>query len=292
MSRLAITHETRYEYDREVSLGEWRVMLRPTDSHALRVVSADLQFSPEGNTRWAYDAFGNSVCYLNFAAPASAVSVRSHLVVDRFPNPVVAAPVAEVHARMPVLYDTSDLFALAPLIRPVTEDRNDLLRRWIRSDVLGAEEESALELLVRLNRQIHDGFAYNARHEEGVQDPDQTLVLKSGTCRDFAWLMIETVRRLGFAARFASGYVGAADGAAVGGGSTHAWCEVFLPSLGWVEFDPTNALTESPDLIRVACTRTPEEASPMRGTILGEAASALYVSVDVRPEVAEPLAVN
>jgi transglutaminase-like putative cysteine protease len=291
MSRLAITHETRYEYDREVSLGEWRLMLRPTDSHALRVVSADLQFSPEGSTRWAYDAFGNSVCYLNFAAPASSVSVKSHLLVDRFPNPVVAAPVAEVQTRMPVLYDTSDLFALAPLIRPVAEDRDDVLRRWIRSDVLG-NDEPALELLGRLNRQIHDGFSYNVRHEEGVQSPDQTLVLKSGTCRDFAWLMIETVRRLGFAARFASGYVGPADGTPAGGGSTHAWCEVFLPSLGWVEFDPTNALTESPDLIRVASTRTPEEASPMRGTILGEAASALYVSVDVRPEPPQPLPLN
>ncbi len=291
MSRLAITHETRYEYDREVSLGEWRLMLRPTDSHALRVVSADLQFSPEGSTRWAYDAFGNSVCYLNFAAPTSVVSVKSHLVVDRFPNPVVETPVAEVQTRMPVLYDTSDLFALAPLIRPVTEDRDDVLRRWIRSDVLVADE-SALELLGRLNRQIHDGFAYNARYEEGVQAPDQTLVMKSGTCRDFAWLMIETARRLGFAARFASGYVGAADGAPVGGGSTHAWCEVFLPSLGWVEFDPTNALTESPDLIRVASTRTPEEASPMRGTIFGDAASALYVSVDVRPELPEPALAN
>lgn len=287
MSRLAITHETRYEYDREVSLGEWRLMLRPTDSHALRVVSAELQFSPEGSTRWAYDAFGNSVCYLNFTAPAPMVSVKSHLVVDRFPNPVVAAPVAEVQARMPVLYDTSDLFALAPLIRPVTEDRDDVLRRWIRSDVLGGDE-SALELLARLNRQIHAGFAYNARYEEGVQSPEQTLVMKSGTCRDFAWLMIEAVRRLGFAARFASGYVGAADGAPAGGGSTHAWCEVFLPSLGWVEFDPTNALTESADLIRVASTRTPEEASPMRGTVFGDAASALHVSVDVRPASPEP----
>lgn len=287
MSRLAITHETRYEYDREVALGEWRLMLRPTDSHALRVVSADLQFSPEGSTRWAYDAFGNSVCYLTFPAPASVLSVKSHLVVDRFPNPIAAAPVAEVQTGMPVLYDTSDLFALAPLIRPVAEDRDDVLRRWIRSEVLGSEEP-ALQLLGRLNRQIHDGFSYNARHEEGVQSPEQTLLLKSGTCRDFAWLMIETVRRLGFAARFASGYVGPADGSPVGGGSTHAWCEVFLPSLGWVEFDPTNALTESPDLIRVASTRTPEEASPMRGTILGEAASALYVSVDVRPEAPQP----
>ncbi len=102
MSRLAITHETRYEYDREVSLGEWRLMLRPTDSHALRVVSAGLQFSPEGSTRWAYDAFGNSVCFLNFAAPAAVLSVRSQLLVDRFPNPVVASPVAEVQTRLPV----------------------------------------------------------------------------------------------------------------------------------------------------------------------------------------------
>lgn len=286
MTRLAIVHETRYTYDREVSFGEWRLMLRPTDSHALRVVSADLSFWPDGSTRWAHDAFGNSVCYLNFHAPSAELAITSELVVDRYPNPIDVPMVTDPKSDLPILYDTSDLFALAPLIRPATDDRDHVLRDWIRRELLGTHM-TALELLKNLNQLIHDQLTYTVRLEEGVQSPEHTLVLKSGACRDHAWLMIEAARRLGFAARFASGYVASSLGNQVAGGTTHAWCEVFLPALGWIEFDPTNALAESHDLIRIASTRTPDEASPVRGTILGEAVSELFVSVQVAPVPAD-----
>jgi transglutaminase-like putative cysteine protease len=286
MGRLAIRHETRYEYEHEVDFGEWRLMLRPTDSHALRVVSAKLEFTPAGQARWAYDAWGNSVCFLNFDATAKVLSVTSRLVVDRYPAPIDCSA-GDSQAGLPVLYDNADLYALAPLIRPVTDDPDGVLRRWIRAEI-GNGARPAVELLRHLNQLIHDQFAYAARHEEGVQTPEQTLALKSGSCRDFAWLMIEAARRIGFAARFASGYVAPASGAATGNGTTHAWCEVFLPSLGWIEFDPTNALAESPHLIRVASTRVPGEASPVRGTISEPAGSAMYVSVAIEPVPAEP----
>jgi transglutaminase-like putative cysteine protease len=93
--------------------------------------------------------------------------------------------------------------------------------------------------------------------------------------------MIETARRMGFAARFVTGYLYSPGGTNQGAGATHAWCEVFLPRLGWIEFDPTNGLVESRDLIRVAATRTPEEASPMKGEIVGKAGSRMTVLVDV-----------
>src|SRR5262249_55844876 len=106
MTRLAITHQTRYEYDREVRFGEWRLMRRPTDSRARRVVSAGLEIAPPGRARWAYDAFGNSVCYLNFEEAAQVLSVTSRLVVDRYPNPIDASP-GEPEVGLPVLYDTA-----------------------------------------------------------------------------------------------------------------------------------------------------------------------------------------
>ena len=120
------------------------------------------------------------------------------------------------------------------------------------------------------------------REEEGVQSPAETVRRGQGACRDFAWLMIESLRRLGFAARFATGYLYSARASTMrGAGATHAWCEVFLPDLGWIEFDPTNGLAESPDLIRVATTRTPAEASPMKGSVLEQVNSILTVAVDV-----------
>ena len=111
------------------------------------------------------------------------------------------------------------------------------------------------------------------------------MKLGAGTCRDFAWLMVEALRRLGYAARFVTGYLYCpSDGVMRGAGATHAWCEVFLPALGWREFDPTNALAESPDLIPVAVARTPAEATPISGAIHGDGGQAgLAVHVDVRP---------
>jgi transglutaminase-like putative cysteine protease len=143
--------------------------------------------------------------------------------------------------------------------------------------------DSALDVLLRVNRAIHQEFSYGVRDEYGTQTPAETINRRAGTCRDFAWLMIESVRRWGFAARFVTGYLYSPnhDSSIRGAGATHAWCEVFLPDLGWLEFDPTNGLTESPDLIRIAATRTPEEASPMIGVVLEDAVATMEVSVTV-----------
>jgi transglutaminase-like putative cysteine protease len=118
------------------------------------------------------------------------------------------------------------------------------------------------------------------------------VAIGAGTCRDFAWLMVEGLRRLGYAARFVSGYLYSPGHSGVrGAGATHAWCEVFLPDLGWTEFDPTNGLAESADLIPVAMTRTPAEAIPVSGAIIGDAGpSDLTVHVDVRPADSLPAA--
>jgi transglutaminase-like putative cysteine protease len=184
----------------------------------------------------------------------------------------------------PIVYDVSDRAVLAPFSEPVTEDAEEHLLSWLRAQV-GSPKEPALDFLLRLNRTIHTSFEYIARDQGAAQDPGHTVAVGSGTCRDFAWLMVEALRRLGYAARFVTGYLYSAKQAAVRGtGATHAWCEVFLPELGWTEFDPTNALAESADLIPVAVTRTPMEAAPVSGAIYGDAGHAeLRVHVDVRP---------
>ena len=130
-----------------------------------------------------------------------------------------------------------------------------------------------------------EGFTYERREEPGTQDPALTLRLRRGTCRDFALLMIEAVRSLGLAARFVSGYLyvrASRDGARhVGGGSTHAWCQVYLPGAGWVEFDPTNGIVGNRDLIRVAVARDPRQAVPLSGTYYGDRDDDLGMEVSV-----------
>jgi len=282
MGRLRILHETRYYYERPVRFGPQRLLIRPRDSHALRIVEASLRLFPPGGTRWSYDANGNCVCIFQPTGEADAMRVASELVIDRYPAPLVPQRGDNPDTLTPIVYSREDRTTLEPFIAPVTDDPDAVLLRWLR-DIQAHRDEPALAFLLRVNSLIHQQFEYQGREEEGVQSPVETLKKRSGACRDLAWLMVEGLRRLGYAALFATGYIHSPGAAIRGAGATHAWCEVFLPDLGWLEFDPTNGLAESPDLIRVAATRTPAQALPVSGAIIGDPGSArLHVSVEVR----------
>ncbi len=282
MGRLRILHETHYDYDHPVGFGPQRLMIRPRDSHALRIVQASLRLFPQGATRWSYDANGNCVCIFQPSDGANAMRVVSELVIDRYPAPLALQRAEDPHTLTPIVYSREDRATLEPFIAPVTDDPDAELLRWLRN-LPACRDEPALAFLLRVNELIHQQFEYVTREEEGVQSPVETLRKQSGACRDFAWLMVEGLRRLGYAALFATGYIHSPGAQIRGAGATHAWCEVFLPDLGWLEFDPTNGLAESPDLIRVAATRTPAQALPVSGAIIGApGASRLHVSVDVQ----------
>ncbi|AYV49207.1 transglutaminase family protein [Caulobacter flavus] len=283
MARLGITHETRYSYERPVAFGPHRLLIRPRDSHAIRIVEASLATSLPGPMRWSYDASGNCVCTFQPEGEADFLTITSRLVIDRFPAPLTDQAVDDPHTVSPIVYGREDRAVLDPFIRPATEDADRVMLRWLREQ-MERPDEPALDFLLRLNATIHDQFEYQARSAEGTQSPALTVARGAGTCRDFAWLMVEALRRLGYAAMFATGYVySPSHGGIRGAGATHAWCEVFLPDLGWTEFDPTNGLAESEDLIRVAATRTPAEALPVSGTVIGDPGlSELSVAVDVQ----------
>jgi transglutaminase-like putative cysteine protease len=299
MSRFSIRHETLYAYERPVRFGRHRLLVRPRDGHAIRVVDARLTLSPPGETRWVYDALGNSVCYFNPQGEGRSLSIVSELVIERYPAPLDIR-VDDPQTATPIVYAPADRTVLAPFVEPVSEDPDRVLLAWLR-DQVGDPHEPALDFLLRLNGAIHDRFDYQTRDEGDALDPGETLRRGAGACRDLAWLMVEALRRLGYAARFVTGYLyspaaagaDAGSGAAAmrGAGATHAWCQVFLPSLGWTEFDPTNGLAESSDLIPVAVSRTPAEAAPVSGHTLGDPGHAeLTVHVDVRPADSLPAA--
>lgn len=285
MTRLTIRHETHYSYERPVSFGPHRLLLRPRDSHAIRILNADLTLSPSGATRWVYDALGNCVCLFHPAGTSDSLTIVSELKIERYPAPLAPLAVSNPHTSTPIVYDRADRAVLEPFIVPATEDPEGLLLDWLRRQA-GGTYEPVLDFLLRLNNAIYFGFTYRERFEEGVQDPAATMALGSGACRDLAWMMVELLRRLGYAARFVTGYLHSPQNSERrGAGATHAWCEVFLPALGWMEFDPTNGLAEASELIPVAVSRTPAEASPISGAIQGNPGAArLTIHVDVRVE--------
>ena len=282
MTTLLIRHETTYSYDFPVSFSAHRLLLRPRDSHAIRVVSASLELFPQGQTRWAYDAMSNCVCWYTPQGESTQLRIVSHLTIDRYPALLSPMALDDPHTPMPVVYELTDRLALAPFMTPVTDDADGALLSWLRAH-MQQPDEPVLDFLTRLNSAIHTEFGYVARYAEGVQTPSETLAFGSGACRDLAWLMVEGLRQLGFAAQFVTGYLYSAANAGMrGAGATHAWAQVFLPNLGWLEFDPTNGLVDSPDLIQVAATRSPAEAAPVAGSLIGNPGnSGLIVSVDV-----------
>ena len=183
--------------------------------------------------------------------------------------------------RLPTTDEIPDLTASIARSYP---DPNGEIDRWVRKFLHAGRPTPTGSLLMTLTRAISESFTYRRRTERGTQGPVATLRIGHGSCRDFAVLMMEAVRSLGLAARFVSGYlyVPSRDGPEyLGGGSTHAWCQVYLPGAGWVEFDPTNGIIGNRDLIRVAVARDPGQAVPLSGTYMGNVEDELDMRVEV-----------
>jgi transglutaminase-like putative cysteine protease len=290
MTTFRIGHRTRYDYDRPVALGLHRLMIRPRDGHDMRILESSLVVSPAADVRWSFDTFGNSVAFLTFHEPAEALVIESELTVRRYGVDAPLERIARHAEAYPFAYDSDDGIDLAPLLDSQFPGDRPSVDAWLES-VMPERPADCLEVLNRLGDAIHHSYAYGRREQRGTQAPGETIALGRGTCRDFALLFMEAARRLGFAARFVTGYLydPGADGSAVGptgsalagGGSTHAWADVFIPGVGWTEFDPTNRIVAGRNLLRVATTRTPSQALPVSGVYDGTASSRMSVEVGV-----------
>ena len=283
MPRLRIHHKTEYRYAHPVAFGEHRVMLRPRDGHDLRVRDSKLTIVPEPmRLRWIHDVFGNSVAIATFDERARKLTFVSQVTVDHEPEEEFALTPDDPAYFYPFLYDNEEFPDLRHYVTPNYSDPDGELAAWARNFLDEEAPTPTFKILSGMTHGIRDSFAYRKRHEQGTQHPLDTLQTGSGTCRDYALLMIEALRRLGIAARFVSGYLFTGDDARhLGGGSTHAWVQVYLPSAGWIEFDPTNGITGSRDLIRVAVARDPRQAIPLHGTYLGPAEAFIDMKVNI-----------
>jgi transglutaminase-like putative cysteine protease len=283
MKLLTVRHATTYRYSAPVTFGQHRLMLRPRDSHDLRLVDAELSISPRGRLRWLHDVFGNSVALVDFDEPAAELSIVSTLAIERYALARLDFPILPEAESYPFMHSADDRSDLGRLRERHYPDARGVVEAWARQFILETPTNT-FNLLATMNAAIRGSFEYRTREEEGTQTPEETIERKSGTCRDYALLFIEAARSLGFGARFVSGYLydPALDGGAAvqGAGATHAWTEIYLPGAGWVEFDPTNGSIAGENLIRVAVTRDPAQASPIGGTFSG-AADYLGMEVDV-----------
>jgi transglutaminase-like putative cysteine protease len=267
-------------------------MCRPRDSHDLRLLDTGIKITPQpAALRWMHDVFGNSIAIAAFSEAASQLEFESTFRAEHFPLPERTLVIDDYAETLPLSYSASEGVDLASSKARHYPDPEHRLDAWVKTLLEKTPGSKTLDVLMAMINAIKSGFSYQRREEVGVQTPVETLDLKSGSCRDFAVFMMDAVRFLGLAAQFVSGYLYDealvdAGGGLVGGGATHAWIQVYLPGVGWVEFDPTNALVGGRNLIRVAVAREAAQAAPLVGSFTGVPGDflALHVAVEVTAE--------
>jgi uncharacterized protein (DUF2126 family)/transglutaminase-like putative cysteine protease len=272
--RIAINHKTEYRYDRLVKLSPQTVRLRPAVHTRTPIHSYSLKVQPENHfINWQQDPFGNFLARLVFPEKTRKFSVEVDLVAEM----VVINPfdffLDESANHYPFHYDEQLTNELTPYLQ--IRESGPLLREWV--DSVDRSRMQTNDFLVGLNQKLEKQIAYNIRMEPGIQECDQTLSLKRGSCRDTAWLMVQILRHLGLASRFVSGYLIQlrADQKSLDGPSgadkdftdLHAWAEVYLPGAGWVGLDPTSGLFAGEGHIPLACSPHPLSAAPITGTV-------------------------
>ncbi len=292
MTVLRVGHRTEYRYRHPLVLGPHRLMCRPRDSHDLRLLDTGLIISPQpSELRWMHDVFGNSIAIAEFSEPAEELVFESTFRAEHFPLSERKLMVDDYAAALPLSYSASETVDLASSQARHYPDPEHKLDAWVKGRA-GPDAGPC-----------HPGRAdgHDRRHQGRIRLPAArgsgrsvsrgNLEIGSGSCRDFAVFMMDAVRCVGLAAQFVSGYLYDeelidAGGGLVGGGATHAWIQVYLPGVGWVEFDPTNALVGGRNLIRVAVAREAAQAAPLVGSFTGgpDDFLALNVAVEVTAE--------
>jgi transglutaminase-like putative cysteine protease len=285
MSILTVRHSTVYQYSQPVRLGEHRMMFRPKESHDLQLIRTTLLIEPNpSHLRWLHDPFDNSVAVATFEGTTSELRFESEVTLEHVETSLPEYPLEEYARTYPFRYSDEDF---PNLVRPLTRHYPDkAVAKWALQFLDASDATDTMKVLRSMTHGIRDQFTYNRRIEKGVQTPEETLRIHTGSCRDFAVLMMEGARSLGIASRFVSGYIFTPNRSGLaGGGATHAWMQAYLPGAGWVDFDPTNCIIGNRNLIRVAVAWAPEQVLPLWGTYEGPPGA--FLSMDVTVSVQE-----
>ena len=271
---VALNHVTHYRYDRRVSLGPQLVRLRPAPHCRTRILSYALRIEPaEHWINWQQDPFANYVARLQFPEQTREFKVTVDLVAEMSvlnPFDFFLEPEAE---QFPFAYAEDAARDLVPYL--VKAPATPRFQAFV--DSIALTPQRTVDFLVGINQRLQKDIRYLIRMEPGVQTPEVTLANGSGSCRDTGWLLVQTLRHLGLAARFVSGYLiqlkpdvkslDGPSGAETDFTDLHAWCEVYLPGAGWIGLDPTSGLLAGEGHIPVACTPEPGTAAPVSGAV-------------------------
>ncbi|WP_334120025.1 transglutaminase family protein [Limnobacter sp.] len=271
---VALRHITRYRYDRLINLGPQVVRLRPAPHCRTRILSYSMKVLPQTHfINWQQDPQSNYLGRVIFPERTGMLEIAVDLVAEMSVLNPFDFFLEEAAAFFPFKYDESLDQELAPYLVPCHTGKT--FNAYMAD--LNLSRVKTIDFLVALNQDLANRIQYLIRMEPGVQTPDETLNNGSGSCRDTAWLMVQVLRRLGLAARFASGYliqltsdvkaIDGPDGPEKDFTDLHAWCEVYLPGAGWIGLDPTSGLLAGEGHIPLACSPEPGSAAPITGAL-------------------------
>lgn len=290
MTTYRIVHETSYNYPDDVNLSHSQAHLTARTGSGQTRVGGSLRIEPvSAVTATHADYFGNRVTHFTVQEPHKVLRVTAVNEVQVHPPPAPeptstlpweAAREATRLARDPVGLDAYQFAFDSPLVRAEVALSNFAAPSFTPG-------RSLLEASIDLAGRIHSGFKFDPSATTISTPLFEILALRRGVCQDFAHLMIGSLRSLGLAARYVSGYVRTTPPPGrprlVGADVSHAWVSVFCPPLGWVDIDPTNNLIPGPDHVTLAWGRDYDDVSPLKGVILGGGRHGLEVSVEMTP---------
>lgn len=270
--KVVLAHETTYKYDRKISLSPHIFRLRPAPHSRTPIEAYSIKIEPENHFfNWQQDPFGNYLARVVFPEKTDILSVKVEIIADlKTINPFDFF-VEEAVEEFPFTYSEELKKELLPYLEVV--DNGPLLTDWLSN--IDLTPKRTIDFITGINRDLYNYLNYSIRMEPGVQTCEETLNSKLGSCRDFAWLLVQTFRHLGLAARFVSGYIVQlkADEKSLDGPSgpeedftdLHAWAEVYIPGAGWIGLDATSGLLAGEGHIPLACTPSYESAAPVSG---------------------------
>lgn len=284
--RLHLIHQTVYEYSAPVIFGPHRLVLRPRESHDIRIHMMKLETFPASTIQWHRDILDNSIAVAEFHEPSSELRIRSEFVIG--------LPCFPEDERPPVLIPYPphvagiDELATIPYRQFTYPHEVDRLRKWFSANNLEPLTNDQRAIFDELASLIHANIRYTRREEPGVQSPAATLDYGSGSCRDMAVLMIETCRAMGYPARFASGYLEGPNSQAARG-STHAWAEIYVPGKGWTAYDPSIGRRTGRGHVAVGVSHHPRGVMPVTGGYTGPAGVTSTLKVTISTNRLPPL---
>ena len=266
-----------------MSLGPHKLILRPRETRDLRLISHRVSVTPEATVTWAQDIAGNAIATAIFVSRTDLLVIESRARLELTAPAWPVFPISASAIEYPFLHSEDEWTDLGALTAPQYGDRHGRFSQWVRGFVCRRPTDT-LSLLKDISNGVSAHISYESREIEGTQSPNETLLRGWGSCRDFAILLAEAARVLGFGARIVSGYLYDPENdlvGSVGSGSTHAWTEIYVPGAGWITFDPTNRSVGSSNLIPLAVARDIRQVVPVAGSFVGRKNSLVEMAVEI-----------